>query len=1147
MHTIRHLANVKTISVLAGFFCFVVPAFSGQIQFEHVVIDKDAIGHREVGDIDGDGFNDIAAVDTAKPEHLIVWYKYPDWKKYTITDISEFSDYKAYRSCDMELADIDGDGDLDLVGRIGKPKGQRDGVNCWFENPKPSGDPASDKWQRHDIGKSFYVKDLEVVDLNGDGKLDVISRAVNTKVHIYLQEDSSWKERVVNITHHDGMDTGDIDRDGDPDIVLNGYWLETPDDPSTGKWVKHDFDDKWYTQKTGEKGQWYDNNSKVVVVDMNGDGCLDIVINNAENKGFPVSWYQAPVDPKNGKWIEHVIGQVDKCHSLKIADFDNDGDLDVLAGEMPNFPEEAPHPVLVFINLGNALEWEQQLLANYGNYSADIGDIDNDGDIDIIGLRNHKTAPIEMWRNKTSDNKLSLDDWTYIEVDSNRGKWGDWDKPKWLRYFGLAMTDVTGNGYKDIIAGRYFYRNPGGDMSGRWQRVTFGINIDAMLAVDVDGDAFADAIAEALPNIYWIEAEDRQGTSWKVKKIGTLPKTGHVNGQGYMTGQIIPGGKPEIILSCGDGVYYLQIPENPEHGDWPKTRIAAETDEGIGVADIDGDGDIDIATGKKEGKTFMVMWYENPGNGSADWKGHLVSKTAFAPDRVVIAEINGDSRLDIVVSEERYPGPDPDASLYWFEQPGNPKSQTWKKHVIITEYSLNNLDVADMDRDGDFDVITCEHKGPKGKFKLQIFENDGKGNFTEHIADRGKESHLGARVADMDNDGDLDIVSVAWDDYQYLHLWRNDTCKKAGEPEKIKWRHLSSQDGDLPPADVGNQAASLVFDIDGDGANDFVIAGWGDTRMVWFRRTPDGWKRYLVDNQGSHIEAGGAYYDIDADGDLDILQGGSWATNEVWWWENPCPDYEHGTAWNRYTIKDWGRKQHHDQIFGDFDNDGRAELVFWNQTAKKLLIADIPNNPKDKDAWSFSEIWSWPRKYKYEGLAKGDIDLDGKIDLVGGGFWFKHLSGKVFTANKIDDYGTSRSAVGDLIKGGRPEVVLGSGDSVGPLNLYQWKQNTWVKHTLIETVVHGHSLQVGDINGDGNLDIYTAEMYRPGAGANCKQWVLYGDGRGNFTIQLISTGIGAHEARIADLDGDGDLDILQKDFQQDQRVDIWLNNGTDKN
>ena len=393
------------------------------------------------------------------------------------------------------------------------------------------------------------------------------------------------------------------------------------------------------------------------------------------------------------------------------------------------------------------------------------------------------------------------------------------------------------------------------------------------------------------------------------------------------------------------------------------------------------------------------------------------------------------------------------------------------------------------------------------------------------------------------------FLSESYEDSDLLRRGRIDELAVGTERTgELKWIHLSSMNGDIPAAGVGRQAASLILDIDKDGVNDFVIAGWSDeTSMVWFRRTSDGSKRYLIDNRKSHIEAGGTYYDIDGDGNPDILQGGSWVTNEVWWWENPYPDYKPNTPWNRYTIKDWGKKQHHDQIFGDFDGDGQAELVFWNQIAKKLLIADIPDDPKAKENWSFTEIWSWPSTFKYEGFDKADVDLDGKIDLIGGGMWFKHTGGKRFTANTIDaNYGMSRSAAGDLIKGGRPEIVLNSGDGVGPLNLYEWKGSKWVKHTLIERVDHGHTLQVDDINGDGNLDIYAAEMYRPGAGKNCKQWILYGDGRGKFTTQSISTGIGTHEGRIGDLDGDGDLDILQKDFQEQQRVDIWLNNGTYK-
>jgi hypothetical protein len=197
-----------------------------------------------------------------------------------------------------------------------------------------------------------------------------------------------------------------------------------------------------------------------------------------------------------------------------------------------------------------------------------------------------------------------------------------------------------------------------------------------------------------------------------------MPKTGHVNGQGYVLAQIIPGGKLEVILAAEDGIYCFEVPKDPEKGNWPKTRIASETmDEGIGTGDIDSDGDIDIVCGRKHGNSFSVVLFANPSDGGGDWAAKAVGPSVHAPDRIVLADINGDGRLDVAVSEERSPGKEPDANLYWYEQLAGGK---FERHTIITEYSLNNLDVADLDRDGDFDIVTCEHKGPKGKFKLQI-------------------------------------------------------------------------------------------------------------------------------------------------------------------------------------------------------------------------------------------------------------------------------------------------------------------------------------------------------------------------------------------------------------------------------------------
>jgi hypothetical protein len=286
---------------------------------------------------------------------------------------------------------------------------------------------------------------------------------------------------------------------------------------------------------------------------------------------------------------------------------------------------------------------------------------------------------------------------------------------------------------------------------------------------------------------------------------------------------------------------------------------------------------------------------------------------------------------------------------------------------------------------------------------------------------------------------------------------------------------------------------------------------------------------------------------MDGDGDVDVLQGGSWMTNEVWWWENPFPEFDPAKAWRKYTIKDFGAKQHHDQAIGDFDGDGHADLVFWNQQGGKMFIARIPDVPKEKNAWQFREVWSWEGKHNYEGMTKSDINGDGITDIVAGGYWFEYSRNK-FKPHKIDDYGQSRSAVGDLVKGARPEIVLGSGDGIGPLNIYEWKNNRWQKTVLIDEVIHGHTLQVLDVDSDGNLDIFTAEMalWADGSNPGSKSWILYGDGRGNFAKELMhdATDIGNHESKFGDVNGDGRPDLVQKPFMKGvPRLDVWLNQG----
>lgn len=364
----------------------------------------------------------------------------------------------------------------------------------------------------------------------------------------------------------------------------------------------------------------------------------------------------------------------------------------------------------------------------------------------------------------------------------------------------------------------------------------------------------------------------------------------------------------------------------------------------------------------------------------------------------------------------------------------------------------------------------------------------------------------------------------------------------------VSWTQMSSERGELPvPFQGRQQTASLIADIDADGVDDIVLAERTDSpSVVWLRRTAGGWEDHLIESERLPIEAGGAAADIDADGDTDIVFGADATSAQVWWWENPSPELNSGRPWTRRLIKASGAHQHHDQIFGDFDGNGKPELVFWNQQAKALLRAEVPADPRSAGPWTYSAIYQWDQDAQHEGLASADIDGDGTIDLIGGGNWYRHESDRRFSVHPVDtSMRFSRAAVGQLIEGGPPEIVFVSGDMDGPARWYNWDGVRWVRHRLEGRVVHGHSLQIGDVDGDGHPDVLVAEMGQWGrheTNPGARMLLFRGNGRGELDRELLAKGVGNHESRLADLDGDGDLDILVKPYQwRTPRVDVLLN------
>ena len=329
---------------------------------------------------------------------------------------------------------------------------------------------------------------------------------------------------------------------------------------------------------------------------------------------------------------------------------------------------------------------------------------------------------------------------------------------------------------------------------------------------------------------------------------------------------------------------------------------------------------------------------------------------------------------------------------------------------------------------------------------------------------------------------------------------------------------------------------TLLADVNKDGRLDVIIGcKKGDYNLFWYENPT--WQRHDM-AEAPQLEAGGVVFDVNGDGRPDVIAGQQLGGRELYWFECP-PDPTQ--LWPRHVIENRFEK-YHDQAVGDVDGDGKPEIVFLSQVSGILAYYDLPPDPK---------VEPWPKECCHvvatglqdvEGLLAIDIDGDKKTEILAGrSIYRRKASGEWEAEPFARGFKMTRLAAADLDGDSRLEIVLAEGES-NPGRLVWLKGPAWTVHPLRDDLFHPHSLQIADLNGDGLPDILVGEMGL-GENKNPRLFVYVNLGSGRFEENLISEGLGTHEAKVGDLKGDGRPSIVSKPYSPERQIDVWWNDS----
>lgn len=343
------------------------------MKFRHHFIDRDlpgdSYGQTSLVDLDGDGDLDFVTGGKDKGRRDVYWFEHRgpgDWVRHLLGE-DHPSDVGG------AAFDVDGDGRVDHVAG-----------GAWYRNP---GDPRERPFERFVFDKDLAsVHDVVVADVDGDGRRDVLTMSDRNNLRWYrvppADATKPWERHDVGPGVHAGVAVGDLDGDGDPDVVRSNAWFENADGNGT-RWTEHPV-------PFGRARPPFPHATRCVVVDVNRDGHADLVMTENEVRGGRIAWLEN-VGGKGLEWTAHDLPPGDPAprgayHSLAVADFDGDGDADVFTAEMEHIAGARKPRWFVWENAdGRGANFVERVVLDngLGGHEAVAADVDGDGDTDV--------------------------------------------------------------------------------------------------------------------------------------------------------------------------------------------------------------------------------------------------------------------------------------------------------------------------------------------------------------------------------------------------------------------------------------------------------------------------------------------------------------------------------------------------------------------------------------------------------------------------------------------------------------------------------------------------------------------------------------------------------------------------------------------